>query len=136
MLEDGWISPVIPAHGLHEVCGVREGDAAYHADARSCVLPEAGELRMGFRIAQLTAGTARPRASFPDGTVAVTEATYGSGRVIYLAGSPGYVLGTDTRWSGDNFLRWLGLHPVALGGLQRVRRISEHGTLDFIFNYA
>jgi len=134
--EDGWVSPIVPAHGLHDLCGVREGEAVYHAQARHCLVPGVGALRMGFRTAPLTVSTALPRAAFPDGQVAVTEATCGNGRLLYLAGSPGYVLGAEATWSGEELLRLIGLETVSLGRLQRIRRLSPHGMLDFVFNYS
>ena len=60
---------------------------------------------------------------------------YGSGRVICLAGSPGFALGTDAASTGASLLRWLGLKTDALCGVQRVRRISPQSTLEFLFNY-
>jgi beta-galactosidase len=151
--ERGYAQPVIPGFGWEKMFGVRERSVVPRpelkihwtaaAQGTPTLTPNAAEF-LGARFEErfeVLDATARPLATFDDGTAAAFQHDYGKGSAVILGTFAGQINETKPQADhplGDFLVRWAGLSQPKLqtsGPLELQRMEAPGGQMLFFFNH-
>lgn len=140
--EQGHAQPVQPGFGWDKMTGVREHQLL---PAKTLEIQWGGAKFPGMsfeeQLSPIGDSTAKPVATFPDGTPAAFEHAYGKGSVIILgsfAGEPNQLNPVANHPLADILINWAGISRPQSSSSEFVelrRMTSSHGELIFLFNH-